>query len=155
MASKSQVLAAARRRFGPKVYVEDRPNADTAASRAAKMSRLAEIAARTAAIDEEQKKYPPAYPALLKACRFVVDVDGDNPSIHELAKLLGPAERALELLNERGELFTERREMGCGSYRWTLLKDCGFCAEHIKGTDTLDEMLAYIETLKPSLPLSR
>lgn len=153
MASRSQVLAAARRKFGAKAYLEERRNAQTASERQRDIDRRREINQRKAALAELEKTDPPNHPALLKACHFVVDVDGDNPSIPQLKVELERAQRCQDRMEERRALHEEALGLGGYSYRWECLVGHGWANQVVASADTLDELLAKIEATSSVLLL--
>lgn len=93
-----------------RAYVEERPNAPTAAEKVQIRERLAEAQAEREAISNELKTLG-GLEAVLKglatAGRFVIDVYGGTPSLPNMVAPLAAAERLLEGLESRRELDEE------------------------------------------------
>ncbi len=102
------------------LHVEKSKRPSSPEKRAAAKAKLSELLERI----EENKAAKLAakdWPApLLAAARFVVDVNGDPPSIDQLREAVENAERHQELSGEYGELHTTRRRLAPEShyYQW-------------------------------------
>lgn len=150
MANKSQVLAAARRAWGPKVRLQENRNA------LSKARRLEVIELRRAAKEEKEAHGPTkntreALAALATAARFVVDVNGDHPSIPRMAVALAAVE-ALQAHNDRWrELDAEiirLGKLGAHRERYAIVEAMNGplpMALHLAHGDTLEDLLADIE----------
>lgn len=141
-ATKSTCLAAARKRWGKTAVVVQHDTWETPAQRQAARDKRAEIRARINVLDQEIKALGGNYPALLKACRFVVDVD---PSIPELKKALEHAEAVQARMDERSGLHNEQKGLGGYGYRWASGEDGGWVFHCHVEADTLDDLLAKIQ----------
>lgn len=147
MASKKQAIEAARLVWGKRAIVRENPNADTKAEREAAAARRRDIVERRRQIEVELRSCSWSLRALLSKARFVVDVNGGNPSIQQLEAELVKAERHQELSDEAVSLKQEMLELGHGTYRWSAGYEgrpmpC-FCIE--AQADTIEELIEKIE----------
>lgn len=143
MTTKASVQKLARTRWKQSL-VRENPGASTREEREADIARAREIRQRIAQIDEAIKDAAGRVGALVKAARFAIDVDGDEPSWSDLAKALAAVESDRALAAERREIDTERRALNVSSYRWSLTKSNEWCTSVILWTDTLEELESKI-----------
>jgi hypothetical protein len=118
--------------------------------RQAARDRIAAIKAREEAIIARQKELRGWNERLTRAARFVVDVNGDPPSIPELATTVADAEESLELSQERRELIDERRKTQGASWyhQFDAIDDSGFIGVVVATADSLRELKGKIQKLK-------
>mgnify|MGYP007071601493 CR=1 FL=1 len=152
MATKTEALAAAKVRWGKKACIEENKRAATKSEREAASARAIEIAALVRANLEQQGKSDAQWSIskLIHAARFVVDVQGGNPSIPTLEAELVKYERWKALEDERTTLKTERGTLPLHSYRWSAGRigspiPC-FCVE--VQADTLEELIEKIKVAR-------
>lgn len=143
-ATRATCLAAAKARWGERAEIEESRRAETAAQRDAARARRTELRAQINALKAECDAIKLDYGRLLKAARFVVDVEGGNPSIPELGAILGPAERAHELSCTLRDLDAEIKTLGGFSYRWSVMLNNGWYRSTQVEADTLDDLYAKI-----------
>lgn len=119
MATKSEVLVLARKRYGPQAQVSENTRAMKPAERAKAEQRLTEIRARLAEIKDDVGRSV-NIKGLMAAARFVVDVDGDDPSLPQLRTLLEEAERIVAAQAEHKALRDEWNGLGLHRQRWEV-----------------------------------
>lgn len=152
--SLRQLHAAAKKRWGKNAFVELNPRLPDAETRS-KWSILNEAAsARIKEIEAELKSLAPLriLRDLVAAAQFVVDVNGDHPSIDGLRKPLADASRRAELEDDRKSMEGERRNRPCHSKRYkagAVSYAAGFGMSHIYAeADTAAELMELIKTTK-------
>ena len=152
MATKREVEAMIRRKYGKTASLRENRNAATAAERADGNARRKEITARINEIDAELKTIPSGHDKrLLTAAEFVCDVNGDSPSIEQLRVAVAESQRSRALHDERKELDNERRNLAGIGYRHrfeacvynTVGNLAAFNAIH-ESSDTLEELAAKL-----------
>ena len=147
-ATKSAALAAAKRKWGKRAYVEERRNAPTADERAANHARVREIIEQEKA-NEQAIKLLGAWPGkLAEAARFVVDVNGDEPSIPQLREAIEKVEELNVRIGDRRAMREEREHLPTHSKRWKagIVNDvAGIGFSHVRAdADTLEELIEKI-----------
>lgn len=117
--TKGSALALAKRKYGKKAIIQERRNAPTREEREAAQARSKEIGERLKVIAADQLSLKGWQDRLTKAARFVVDVDGDDPSVEQLRPCVIDAERYAALTEEYLDLKKEREQLPSHGYRWT------------------------------------
>lgn len=150
--TKAGVLALAKKRW-PTAYIEDLGRAGPSEDdRAAARARVKAILARNAEIKAELATLKIGnFSALVKAARFAVDVDGDDPSLPELRKQVEIAERYLALRDEESSLFRERNEhtgTSLASRRYLVVTRGSFASCIECDGDTLEQLAEAIQSKK-------
>lgn len=112
------------------------------AERKQRQKRIEEIKA----IVEPPRKKNEMLKALAEAARFVVDVNGDEPSIPKLASAVERAEQFIALIEERDEIYAAR-DAGSAQqwYRYQIMEVGPIGGWRFgEAADTLAELLAKI-----------
>jgi len=115
MASKREAIAAAIRRRAPgiKITALRHPGAIEGKARDDLLAKWKAGRERRKAIKRQIQEIGDPLPAMIAASRFVVDVNGDPPSLEQLAAVLELAEKRQELQDEDRELQMEgKRSQG-------------------------------------------
>lgn len=140
--TRAEVERLAKDVYGREYVLRENRNAQTREQRLANCARSKAIRTAIDGIRQEIKEMGDVAADLANAARFVVDVDGDHPSIGQLAVALRAWERKLAIQTEANALAAEQKTLDTHSHRW----DCGrfnstfgwFSVE--QQADTLDEM---------------
>lgn len=141
----NQLLRIARKRYGKNAWVEHNPKALKRGAKEELNQQAKALTARNKEIDEEVKKLGWKPKQLMEAARFVVDVNGDSPSIHELAAALLLADCHHALLDEKTANKEEAERLRSRGYSDTwrvgVLKNVGGFAfnEIVAHGDTAEE----------------
>ena len=148
--SLQQLKAAAVKKWGKQAYVDYRPNLPDAEKRH-EWNALNEAAGnRIKEIEAELKSLGPMtiLREFAKAAEFVVDVNGDYPSIDGLHPVLARYARRVELTDEQAKLTEEKKNRPCYSKRWKAGKVssvAGFGMAHVYAeADTAAELMDMI-----------
>jgi hypothetical protein len=147
--TKVSVLAMARKKWGARAYLEERPNAPTAEQREANGIRRQELTAELKAMDEKIKSFGNTRKTLLDAAEFAVDVDGDEPSWTQLVNAVRHAKDFDNAVDKRKELFDEQRKIPHGyTHRFGIytvdnIGGIAMAHEHARA-DTLEELAQAI-----------
>lgn len=161
--TKSQILRAANKRYPKKALrLEENTKAPTAAQRASNADLRQKYKAELDAIDASLKSFSASTQSgrdLLAAARFVVDVDGDDPSIPGLATAVIQLEEYFRLTDRRCELKNLLRQIPHGYTKRYTLGDIesfsGLGAMFVLHTaDTLAELLQQIESDPTKPPIT-
>lgn len=123
--TQRQLETIARRAFpGMVISVRHYKTALIGAKRNEATLRRALCRASIKTIDEEFAKRRFAWVELVAAAKFVVDVNGDSPSIPQLATVLLDAQRSLDLKDEKARMVEEEKRLGIALARaaWEVLK---------------------------------
>lgn len=109
MATMAICLKLARKRYGKNATAEYHANAPDTKERERRTARRTVVYAEKTELDKQIATLDksPVLADLAKAGRFVVDVDGDEPSIPQLRKAVETAEHLLALREQRQELRKE------------------------------------------------
>ncbi len=149
--TKTQVLRLAQAKLGPRAVLRENRYAPDKSERAAAVVRLNEIRRLEKAIDAEIETLCDHWPRLIKAARFVVDVDAGPPSLPQLREAVGRTEKYHQLREQEKELKAERLGLPIRGTRWMVGVDVGIALEVKHEADTLDELVeAMIDELKDS-----
>lgn len=138
--TKTEVQALARKRWGPKAYVEESRRSPTKAVREAAQAKRRGMIARRTEIAEELKGLEGWKSPLLKAARFVVDVNGGPPSMDELRAALERAERHHDLTTESAALHRDMQQLPWLGHHWRVCENNGMFCHIVAEGDTLDEL---------------
>jgi len=118
MTTKAQVLKAARAKYGKGVHAELRPDAVTGERREEIKSRVAELKEQIDGLRAARRKLlatrrgkTHVYGELLRAARFVIDVDGDETALEQMRPLVVEAETLEQLQDDEQYLERERRKL--------------------------------------------
>ncbi len=154
MATMQQCMAEARIKWGKSAHIEDRKRQTSPTTRAEAAQRREQLKQEIAGIYEVIKRLGNTTAALVKAGRFAVDVDGDEPSWSEFKHALERAEERARCDTRLAEATKEQREAasGIGAYRYAAgrVDHVGlsiFCIE--VHADTLVELLNKIREWRP------
>lgn len=144
-----KVLAAARKRWGQGVQLDERRNAPTKEQKAAAAERRKEIKAESDGLRAELQAIGDPLPALATAARFVADL-GQEPDLTQLRLAVERAERHAAIKERRRELEVESKKLPQGYHdRWTLGKVVSLGGmgvfEVVASADTLEELMAKVE----------
>jgi hypothetical protein len=155
MTTWDKCVAAAKRRWGKKFRIEDCKRPSSVERRAAALAIASDANKRCHELREEQKAIgsrDELNKTLREKARFVVDVDGDAPSIEQLEAALLKIERHATIDEE---YFAAKREKTGDEhyYRYKAGDVLGgpfsmFCV--LVEADTLDELLTKIRNYKKS-----
>jgi hypothetical protein len=118
--TKTEILKLARAVYGSQVSFSEDRKAPTANERQVATARAKDITDLLSEIDEALEAEDSWEAPLLKAARFVVDVDGGEPSLSQLSVALQRAERHAYLNEERRDLKTERDALPRYGYRFIV-----------------------------------
>jgi hypothetical protein len=150
MATKSQVLAAARRAWGKKCQLAERRGALPKARREALVAEIKALQAEKNALPRSAPTVA-AWRSLIDAARFVVDVNGDHPSISRLAAALAGSEAVRDAMDHRASLeavIQRLRRLGPYAMRFYIYENesaagLPMSLQHAEA-DTLGELLERI-----------
>jgi hypothetical protein len=146
MPAKSQILTAARKKWGKNVMLRENPKALTPAAKEAVQKEQEGLRARRKAAHEERQLLGVVHGPLLEAARFVLDVDGDEPSWTQLREAVEKAERSKQLTEEIADLDKQTKHNGGHffSHRYSLTHDVQVAGlwmrHHDADADTLEEL---------------
>ena len=148
--TKASVLAAARKRWGKAVQLEECKGALSPEQRAQVRARQKEIRDRLESIKAQRDALYPAWKDWAKVARFFFDVNGDEPSSSQLRAAVAAKEQEDDLAEEKKSLEAERSHNVTAGYRqrYRLLKIHGSPFPHASveaEADTLDELAAKVE----------
>ena len=145
--SKKQVEAAARKRYGNQIRLVENPRAVTAERRAEAVARFREVCDALRLLDESEDAIRAEWRNLIRAARFALDVEGDEPSWGQLADAVAASEALDAKLDERKKLRQEkdRLQVLLIYHRWEAREDLGGGTRTCAAADTLPELLAKIE----------
>lgn len=142
------LLAAAKRKHGDKVTLRESKNAPTPAQREALKAERSEML--------KQRKEAEAFlstvglrqasDAMVAAAQFVVDVNGDAPSIQQLAEALEQLRKVTDALDAKKEaiLKCDSLSVKIFHYRFRLSAASGIFNHVLAEGDTLDELAANL-----------
>lgn len=146
-ASKSAALAAARKRWGTReqIWIRESKFRSSPEERATNSAKRTQLNARLREI-EEALKGPDVVVPLVKAARFVVDVEGQEPSMSQLRTAVEAAERVESLKAERIEVRADRDRISIDHYKWSVCRTIahGLAYSSIMHADTLAELIEKI-----------
>jgi hypothetical protein len=151
MPTKSQILSAARKKWGKNVQLRENRAAPCPADKEALRASQKELLDRKKAVEEEKKALGDVQLPLLEAARFALDVDGDEPSWTQLREAVEKAERYRQLMGEQAEL-RQQLDKNSGLIlrdRYGLTQDDevipGFPLRHVLARkDTLEELATEV-----------
>lgn len=120
--AKQKIEKWLRKSFGKNYQMEYRPKGCTQKQRDAARAGWEIAERKSAELLEESKSIGPTTPALREAARFVVDVNGDHPSIDQLRTALEKHERGIAINEELAELKRAKNRLlsDCHSYRYQV-----------------------------------
>ena len=151
-ATKQQIIAALKRKYGTDYYsvgIQVNRHAKPKAEREAAAQHMKELQGRQKEIAAEQMDGRAIYKRLLAAARFVVDVNGDDPSIPQLREIVELCERqdalSAEWLEIRQKYERLRGIARCQKYDAYTLPAAGLFRHIVASGDTLDELLEEID----------
>jgi hypothetical protein len=150
MPTKSQILSAARKKWGKNVQLRENPKAPTPAAKEAVRKEQEGLRARRKAAEEERKSLGVVHGPLLAAARFALDVGGDEPSWTQLREAVEKAERSKQLTDELADLDKQMKTNSGRLYasRYELSQDeslGGLWIRHVLARkDTLEELAAEV-----------
>lgn len=150
MATQAQALRAVRARYSKAAGVGFSPRACTREQREAAIARVREIKAREEQLVEVARSVVGCYSRLIAGARFVVDVNGDEPSIERMRTALEQCELSVATEAERKELLLERRELAgkLSSARYMAYNDNGMFRHVHHTADSWAELIEKIEAGK-------
>src|SRR5262249_46887555 len=144
--TKTQILVAARKRWGKNVQLREYANRPDEAAKEQIRLKLAGLRADRDRLKEEIKAAGDVHMALVAAARFAVDVDGDEPSWTQLREAVARAERVAEVREELREV-EKAVSNASGSllcHRFELTQDRAIAGipmrHHLADADTLEEL---------------
>lgn len=141
-------LAAARKKWGKFAYIRENKRACTAKEREANIQKARTLSHRSKEIDDRLNKLDKTKcrNLLVDAARFVVDVNGDPPSIENLKKPLADINEYIALEAEWLENRRERESIDTHSYRWSVVVERSIYCNHITAeADSLPELIEKIQ----------
>jgi hypothetical protein len=144
--TKAHVLALARKRHGLKAQLREDKNAPTAESRAELLRLAVGRHDRKNSLQADLKAAGTGpYMALLKAARFALDVDGDEPSWSQLRA----ATEAMEDFAAKYEELRHLQELISKSnthrYRWSVIEVGSLFVSVHEQADTLEELATKLK----------
>lgn len=144
-ATKASVLAAARKRWGKGICLEESKRAATPEEKLAARGRLAEIRARLDAIKAERDAIYLTWKEWVKAARFALDVNLGEPSRSQLVAAVDAKEREDALAEEKKDLEKERSGLQSVLLRrrYSLSE-----IERVPGIGGMSVVHAYADTLE-------
>lgn len=149
MTTKRQVFTLGKKLFGRRFRLEENRVYDKS------MSEFKEGLERRRELEERRKQCSAEKATLSKglirelatAARFVVDVNGDEPSIGQLAPITERAERFLELAEEIDDLFKQKKKYRERfRYRYQAGTADGMFFTIIAEANTLDDLKEKLES---------
>lgn len=147
--TKAQVRELARRKYGKKVELSENKNAPTVAEKEVQRAKRQERIARKNQLEADLGSLKDPNGELLKAARFALDVDGDEPSWSQLREAVEVCNKVREIKDELQAIKEEAGRYSGYICRWSvseLVNIGGVLMNRVhEQADTLEELVAKME----------